>query len=253
MHNGEFEYTYQNATLPPPYAQQLYIKAVKTNDNVQIKFEQNYLYRDEISVEEVIQEGFPIEDTYKWKGTLPLAWFDASLALFEKTTLIKDDEKILKKEPKIWIRYRDEHDKLVEGMPGDLRSWEYFLQEFIQAIYEKGKMEKPLRIRMILDIKQTTRSVCLTPSFVSRTLQVEISEAGKKYKKSVDWKLFRITAKHVYALDYLSEKSVKNKPENQGLFIDPGDDLWYEAGTAAKEPNKGAKNIDKIRDLINSF
>ena len=97
MQNEEFEFHYKNEALPPPFANQLTITASKKSENVEIEFEQEYLYRDEISIDEVIQEGFPIEEKYQWKGDLPLIWFDASNHLFKKTTLTKDEKKITEK------------------------------------------------------------------------------------------------------------------------------------------------------------
>jgi len=250
MLNRAFEFHYQNATLPPPFANQLQISIVKKKDIAQIHFEQKYLYRDEISNEEILEHGYPLDEEYTWDGDLPIVWFDASITLFKKTTLIKDDGKIVKKEPKVWIKHKDDQGVISEGMPGDPESWEYFLQEFIQAVYEKGKMEKPLVLRLHINTPNKSKSAQLIPSFVNRNINVIINEGEKDNDKTVDWWLFRIGAKHIFALDFIQEKSIKKTPEVDGLFIDPGDGLWYKAGLAAKEPQKKLRNIETIREIL---
>ena len=185
MQKGEFEFHYQNATLPPPYANELTISVTKKSESIKINFKQEYLYRDEISIEEIMQEGFPLDEKYQWEGNLPIIWFDESLILFKKSTLIKDEKKVAKKEPKIWIKYQDEKGGFSEGMPGDTASWEFFLQELIQAVYEKGKMEKALTIRLLLNKKSKSISVSVRPSFVNRILNVSVTEGIKKLNKKV--------------------------------------------------------------------
>ena len=91
MQNGEFEFHFQNASLPPPFASQLIIFLKNKGKKVFVDFDQEYLYRDEISEDEVLHAGFPPEEEYKWKGNLPSIWFEASLKLPTPVKMILSD------------------------------------------------------------------------------------------------------------------------------------------------------------------
>jgi hypothetical protein len=61
-------------SIPPPYANQVEIDSKPNGENVHVKFRQTYLQRDEMEEEDILDEGFSLDDDIEWEGELNEAW-----------------------------------------------------------------------------------------------------------------------------------------------------------------------------------
>ncbi|MDZ7607381.1 MAG: hypothetical protein U5K79_17755 [Cyclobacteriaceae bacterium] len=127
--------------------------------------------------------------------------------------------------------------------PADKRQWETFAQELIQAIFELGKKEAPLKIQF-LNIENIQRAYVIEYRFAERTVGISASE---KPQKPMDWYEGQRLLKYIFLFDYLPEDAI-DKPKKQGNYISPGDGLWYDL---SNESQKG--DSEKLQRLVETL
>ena len=67
--------TYNPGPIPPPFCHQYKISIEKSTSNEFLTdLSLEYYNRDEITEEEIFDEGFSMDDNCTWSGTLPLLW-----------------------------------------------------------------------------------------------------------------------------------------------------------------------------------
>ena len=138
--------------IPPPFSHTYKIKTGFEKDFVNTQFDITYTDREELSEEEIYDEGFTPDDDYSYKGELPKVWEAPFKALYSKTTWA--DKKVLDENGGIKILAKDRHGKIVRGIPINNQDWQYLAQEFIQAIYEINKKEAPLTLQYYVNDKE---------------------------------------------------------------------------------------------------
>ncbi len=245
---AEVVFQYDSGELPPPFCYRYRMNVILQESQPEISFNIEYYDRDDLTEEEIYDEGFSPEDDFRWKGKLPALWKDL---LLEKLLQSGWKRSIRKKnimqtaELNVRLRYLDGTSERL--WPEQLRTWEDFLQEVIQAVYEVSKRERPLVIRyMEKDNNEKIIEKELIYRFAERKIKVEVKINNRTSRSyDLDWKSGKKIMKDIFFPDYDSEMAIERNPKNQGKFIDPGMGIWFNLENAVHTPNP-KKDASKI-------
>lgn len=232
---------YKTASLPPPYAYQFTIKGFRKKEELNIRFIQTYTDREGLSPEEIYEEGFSDKDDFSWNGNIDPAWINVLQDLLGKSSLQKEGEGI----HPLHISVTTEDNKKTEGYPENTEAWEYLIQEFTQAIFETSGKEAPLLLGFYRRDKETEQKITMNISFAGRTVECTLN--GKSF--FFPWEKLQDFMKELYIPDYLQDKASRKEPSGPGLFVDPGDGMWYKAGVGIQGKDVEGR-IRKVVELI---
>lgn len=219
--------SYQTLQLPPPYSYAYTLDLMINRDTTNVKFEQEYLNRDTLTEDEILNESFTLDDDVKWSGELNDIWADHLLKLFEDVQLQdeSDDE----------THYI--HMAIGNRKPGlvlDIDFWDYELQEIVQAVYEAADREKPLEMNFLVTDGNSRQKVDITASFKNRQCWINSDQY-------IPWeacrKIMSLTFNEEYEADGLK------KPNNDGVWVD-----FDNMGIYYHIPNKATES--ELIDLI---
>ncbi len=218
--------------LPPPYSYQYKIE-INFSPKFEVEFTINYLDRDEISTEEIEAEGFSENDDFQWKGELPQVWKDTMMSLPDK---LKDKKKNSNCDITII-----EGDKSVEKQPINDAPFDYFVQEIIQAIYEKNGKQDELKL-VFKDINSNqSETHHLTISFYNRQATFD---DGK-----IDWEAAQEAIKKVFSFDYDDFNALQKEPVKKGFYVSTDASVWYRADSSIKNFD-GSSVTNALRKLV---
>lgn len=236
-----FEVKYETPpALPPPYCYYYHIRARVTSRKPEVEFAWVYHNREELTAEEIQAEGFTTGDDFHWKGVLHPVW----LSRFEQEiSRTKAANRPGEDQPYLHITCQDKDRTVFEGEPQNLNQWEYFLQEFVQAIFETSGREAPLtiRLRRVSQTKEVSeaevqvqfrdRKVVLLPDKPSSVIPDDLTA----------WESVSQTLQALYLLETDDEKASPDAPLRPGYFFEYGTGLWYEPGESAADPSPKKK------------
>ena len=234
-----FSLKYQTAeNLPAPYAHAIEINGVfaqNANPNFEISFELTYLDREEFTEEELLEEGFSLNDDFSWKGTLPKIWSDVVFGNLKSAQILHI--KSLEPHQEYWqVDFEDK-----SFYPKNAEQFKYLLEEFQQAVYEKAKKESPLKLTFIKNQSAELIEVEVVASFIERKLsfkRTNINHAQNE-TKILAWEELNFILKNTFSGDFEVHFASKNRPSHKGLFVNVGDEMWYEVGKSLLiQPNK---------------
>jgi hypothetical protein len=241
MKTQEIELFFQTVNTPPPFSYKYDLLLRPGKNSIYAELTLNYTDRETITEEEITDEGFTMEDDYSWKGDISGAWLPY---LEELTVRLEKGSKTFQDNYNLRAILKNEDGKTVHYFHS-LESLEYILNEMLQALFETSGKERPLEIKF-LEISDKSEQYILKAEFKERTASV--SANGEK-KKEVRWDELRRILSLLYAPEYQAQYAVDNFPKEKGLYIDPGDGLWYKSGKAIVEPGKKSKALEKISDI----
>ena len=236
---------YQTPTLPPPYSYAYTLRAELLPQRVAIQLDWQYTDRDELSEEEIGEEGFSMDDDFRWQGDLPGVWKPVLRELVAQTR---------------WLpaaASAEGSDTLVVavteapgGVPDDVARWEYLLQELVQAVYEASGRERPLQIRY-REQGPPSPSVAVTIElrFCHRRATATVKQNSQNHTQELSWQEMRTLLETLYLPDYHTERSQAKPPQQPGRFVDPGDGRWYLLGTAVSNPGK-SDIVETLRQML---
>jgi hypothetical protein len=235
-----FSLKYQTAeNLPAPYAHAIEINGVigqnQVANDLEISFELTYLAREEFTEDELLEEGFSLNDDFSWKGTLPKIWSDVVFGS-------------LKSANELFIKSLEPHQDFwqvdFEGetfYPKDTDQFKYLIEELQQAVYEKAEKEAILKLTYLKNQGGENIEVEVTASFVERKLKFtrnNIKEALVE-TKILPWEELNFILKNTFSGEFEVDFAHTKKPAHKGLFLNAGDELWYEVGKSLLiQPNK---------------
>ena len=259
--------------VPPPYAHAYKISLSKNSKNnsrdtknvtenvtenttenvteLKVSFEIEYIFREGLSNEEILAEGFSENDDYHWEGVLPAVWLTEIEDFLGKTAY---QYEVLND---LYLKINDD-----KKTPENLEEWQYFVQELLQAIYEKAEHSLPLliRLRSVETDKNADKTadksvvknditLVLEPSFVERKVVASLKKNKEKHQIiPISWEHFGLTLQKIYQLEYLQEKAREEEPQKNGFFIDNGHGFWYEEG---KSFAGDIKIINEVKLFLN--
>lgn len=187
----KIELSYQTQELPPPYAfaASFEIALDLDRENVEIAFQLVYLDREDLSEEELSDQGFTGDDDFSWQGYLGKKWIPilSSLKSLEYLTEPREDSYL-----HVVI------DGVEKGFPAVAQ--EEVIQELIQGVFESAKRETPLKIQIA---DKHLNLTALTWEFGPRRFLIGQQEHN--------WEKSRSLMQLCYSLEF-DEDSVFDKP-----------------------------------------
>lgn len=241
---------YQTQSLPPPYAYHYALELRAEDRAVRVRLDWKYTDRDELTDEDIEEEGFSANDDFSWEGTLPSVWKAPLHDLLLNTHWLAETAS---ENNMLSITVEDAGKEATGGSPHNHPAWEYFLQETVQAVYEAAQREHPLQLAYLV-IHKDGKPVELRwkASFLYRRFTFANLSNGQQAEQSVPWQQLHSLLQAWYVPDYHPEKAERSAPRQVGDYVDPGDGRWYRLGKAATNPGKSGA-INRLRAAVRSF
>jgi hypothetical protein len=233
---ARLEIVFESGLVPPPYSHSFKIRIIFGKFFLDTGLDLVYTDREDLSEEEILDEGFTLDDDFHFQGEIPKVWEKPLKELYSKT---KWSNNKLDEEGGISILAKDRHGQISRTVPLNQQEWQHFAQDYIQAIYEISNKEAPLKIHYIIRENKKDVEINLTVKFSIRKMEVMVN--GKE--KEADWDETRQLLNYVFLPDYDYASAKEKAPQHQGQFIDCGDNFWHEIG-------KGVINIDDSFDAV---
>ena len=229
---------YQTSELiPAPFANAIEI-IIDLSVELKYQFELTYLDRDQLSEEEILEEGFSTKDDIALKGILKEPWIIALKSLISETKKTYPNE--LKEDQEFW-EINIEEDIF---FPKNIKPWKIFIDQFQQACLEQNLIEKPLEINICRKDNELETSFLIIGCFENRTLEVITNGILSKH---LDWNKLNPFLMNLYSGEFDFEKATEIVAKKTGLFINLGDELWYEVGKSLLiQPSKITTWIDAL-------
>lgn len=211
MHDLHISFLTQQ--VPPPFAHGYTISLEKQAQDWQIRFQLEYLQRETLSEEEILEEGFIGDDDFTWAGKLPPTWIKKLDQVLQFTAFSKSQPEAAQNH--LFFEFVNNGKS---GFPENFLEWEYILEELIQAIYELAKKELPFRLHVV-NIKRNV-DLRLEARFATRSFFVKGS------KRTFPWERLKDVLGQIENLE-IDEKP-KPKPPKKGFWISFDDDQYFE-------------------------
>ncbi len=235
--------------VPAPYANFQTIKLnLISEDDLSLDFSIKYTDREDLDEDEIIDEGFTLDDDFSWKGAVPANWIKEFNAIYSTSKIIRQREE---KEFEDFVEIEiEEDDKRVTVYPVDKERWVYFLQEFMQAILETSGRELPFELTYLDYDAEPKSEVALKASFADKTFTM--SQNGGPLKQ-LDWGFLQKVMDTVYRAEFIYDNASEKKPTKKGKYLYIGDQLWYELGVAVVETTAKSKDLQMIESLFSKL
>ncbi len=234
------------ANIPAPYAYFYTIELGWTGVEMDAKLVLDYLDRDQLDEESILDEGFTMDDDYSWQGKLPQEW-NTELISRLNTEKLSEQNDISENENFIEVEFQDGSGKTERQYPVDGEEWDYFQHEFLQAIYEISEKELPFQMTYLEIDHGNKLNLMVRAEFATRLLSIQVNEDEPK---AMPWELTREVMETVFRADFLAEYALDRLPKTDGKYVNTGDDLWYKFGESLVEPAPKSKILPKIVALL---
>ncbi|WP_113924413.1 hypothetical protein [Cognataquiflexum aquatile] len=233
------EIEYDSGVMPPPYSHIFKLKIGFGKNFLETQLDLVYTDREEISEDEILNEGFTMDDDYHFQGEIPKVWEKPLRELYAKS---KWSNKKLDEEGGIKLLAKDSHGQIVRTVPFNQEDWQFFSQDYIQAIYEISKKEAPLTLHYLIRENEKVNEISLTVKFSIRKIEATVN--GKT--KEADWDQTKELLSFIFLPDYDYGIATESKPTQKGHFIECGDGYWHDM-------QKGVFNIDDSFDAVSKI
>ncbi len=250
----EAVFQYDSGEIPPPFCYRYRMNVLFEGRQPEISFNIEYYDRDDLTEDEIYDEGFSPEDDFHWKGNLPALWKDLILGKLLQSgwkRSIRKKRVVQPAELNVRLRYHDGNSE--RFWPEQLKPWEDFLQEIIQAVYEVSNREKPLVIRYLeSDNKEEIIEKELIYRFADRKVKVDVKINNRKKRSyELNWNTGKKIMKDIFFPDYDNDMAIDKRPKSQGKFIDPGMGIWFNLENAVYAPSPRKDSSKIIFDHLN--
>jgi hypothetical protein len=226
---------YDSGIVPPPYSHVFRLMLDWSQGSLTANLDLHYTEREDLSKEEILDEGFTLEDDYSYQGPLNDVWTRPLQQLFEKSKWTNKDID----EGGITVRPLEKGKNEGIKIPSNQEEWQLMAQDLIQAIYETVKKEAPLQVRYRLVEGDKISDCQITVHFSNREVDFEKGENSRK----INWEYAIQLMKIVFTPDYHYELAKEEPGKKRGAYIECGDGYWHELG-------KGVVNIDPSFDAV---
>lgn len=247
---GLYTVRFQSApVVPAPFSHFYTLELdILSQSEVKVDFSIQYTDRDELDEDDILDEGFTMDDDYSWKGSVPAIWISEFQNIFSSSKIIRQREE---KEFEDFIEIElVEDQKLVTVYPVDKERWNYFLQELMQAIFEASDREKPFELSFLTIEANKSNLVELRASFADKTFALKKNGGSAE---NLNWTQLQKIMDTVYKAEFIEENATEVKPSKDGSYITAGDGLWYQMGVAVVEPTAKSKELPKIETMFQSL
>jgi len=242
---------YNTGQIPPPfcYTYSLEVSFLE-KENFEANFKIEYYDREEITEEEIYEEGFSLDDDFSWDGALPAVWGNEIIKKLKSTNWKKKPSSNYDGSEFVIKLLKQNQSEVLQ--PAKTYIWEIFIQEIIQAIFELDKREAPLQISFISkNAKGSSKQVDFEYSFARRHITIKTQ---KNLQKSMDWEEGQKQLKYIFGIDFLPENGIDKMPGKIGHYLSPGDGLWYELKSkesSGEEASKAERLIELMLNYVN--
>lgn len=199
--------------VPPPFAHGYTMNLSQKGKAWQVAFQLEYLQRESLEEEEILEEGFSGDDDFEWTGTLPDVWMQTVNQLL-KVTEFKAD----KPEEAPNHLFLEHPNNGQSGFPVNFQQWEYVLEELIQAVYELAQRELPF-VLYLVNLKESL-DLQLEATFSTRSFLL------KGAKKPFDWSHLKAVLAQIENLEI--NEVPKAKPMKKGYWLSFDKELYFE-------------------------
>ncbi|MFY0605418.1 MAG: hypothetical protein JXR10_01815 [Cyclobacteriaceae bacterium] len=229
--------SYQTLQLPPPHAFAYTLELDFQPQKLGIKYDLEFLNREEVSAEELEEEGYTENDNFSWSGELGEVWVqDLQQDIMDAELEDESDDFNIYLHMEI-----SDGEETVAGLAVMAEDWDYRLQELIQAIYEKAGIESPLQLKFIHLENGSSEYYEVKASFEHQTAQIN--------KTGISWEDLHELMSDVYAINF--EEDFVDKPKTNGLWVDPNGLSGYQLFDSQAGP-KGNQIKKRILDKLNT-
>lgn len=241
------EVDYQTGEVPPPFSHVFKLKLSFGKNFVNTQFDIQYTGREDMTPEEITDEGFTLEDDYRFTGEIPNLWEHVFKKLYASSKW--SNQKSLGEKGGIKLLAKDIHGKITRDIPLNQEEWYLCCQDYIQAIYEVSKKEAPLCLRFKEIGSEKGLFVELLFKFSIRKVEAKIN----RQTEILDWEEGRKIASLIFIPDYDYDTAKEEEPENEGTYLDCGDGYWhnFDSGIINIDPEFDAKA--QIREKFRSL
>ena len=235
-------FQYDTGPVPPPFCFRFSIELIKQESGIfHGVLALEYYDREELSQDEILDEGFTLDDDYSWTGEVPGVW---SEEIERRLTRAQWKKKVAPEDDGSELAVKVVSKGVSElKHPADTDSWLIFLQEIIQVIFELSNKEAPLVIRFVS--LQGSRQERIDFNYIFARRVVEIGENNTV----LSWEEGQKLLKYIFGFDFLPENAMDKVPKRDGNYLSPGDGLWYNLMENASE-KKAAERVKKLEDLL---
>ena len=230
---------YDSGILPPPYSHVFRLALDWSTGVLSTQLDLHYTDREELTEQEIFDEGFSLEDDYRYQGNVPSVWIGPVKQLFQTTRWTKKgiDEGGITLTP-------------LEGgkseglkIPSNQEEWQMIAQDLIQAIYELEKKEAPLTVQYRKVEREQISDLSLTIHFSNREAVLVHSDVSKK----ISWEGAIDLMKFVFLPDYRYEQAKETPGTKRGAYIEFGDCFWHELGKGVVNSHASVDAVGKIK------
>ena len=245
-----FQVDLETRTLPAPYRHQVRATLHRRSDGWEVDFSIRYLDREGLSEEELLEEGFSLDDDFAWQGELPQAWVDHAAYAVNITTFPKDQDAVEKLEPYVLITHLKEDGTKEIKIPAETGYWEYFLQEIMQAVYELAGLERPLEV----SYREVSKGVDpvqvnLQASFAGREAAVFVQHGDREPvgRQAINWESVKDVMRLIYQYEFDVMRAKPNQPKKRGAYLFLGEGGWLPIPESLISTSKEEPNADPIK------
>lgn len=232
------ELEFHSGIIPPPYSHMYRISLDWSKGDLTAKLDLHYTEREDLTEEEILDEGFTLNDDFAYEGPLSKVWIKA---ISDKVIDTKWTGKSVD-DAGIILKLMDSGKPGKVKVPANQEDWQVFGQDLIQAIYETTKKEAPLTVHYREVSSEKVSDCAITIRFSDR----EVIFSQENETRNINWEYTVQLMKLIFTPDYNYEIAKEEPGNKRGHFIECGDGLWHELG-------KGVVNIDPSNDVVSKI
>jgi hypothetical protein len=216
-------------SIPAPFSYQVLFQI---NSSQSTDFQLHYTNREELSEEEIEQEGYSMNDDFSWKGELNEVWQTVIEDTLNSTKFKKESANEFED---FWEISVDEN---LKGIPTDSEKWGFLLQEIQQAVFETSQKEKHFEMYYLNIVNNR---IVTNTEFQVHFSNRKATSTNQEHRIILDWKDATSIIEKVFLGEFLPEKAIATFPVKNGKYLNFGDEIWYQVGPSIKNPhgNKG--------------
>ena len=230
---------YDSGILPPPYSHVFRLALDWSAGVLTTQLDLHYIDREELTEQEIFDEGFSLNDDYHFQGKLVPVWIKPVQHLLEDSRWTKK----AMDEGGITLSTIEQGENQGVKIPSNQEQWQLMAQDLIQAIYETEKKEAPLTIHYRKVDREEIKEISLTLHFSTREALVQ----REKGKATLVWEEAIELLKLVFMPDYQYDLAKEVPGTKRGSFIDCGDGYWHELGKGVVNSHASFDAVGKIR------
>ncbi|MEL6557700.1 MAG: hypothetical protein AAFQ94_05910 [Bacteroidota bacterium] len=215
----EIKIEFKTLEVPAPFAHN-YLLHLKIDKEIEAQYEITYKGREELSEAEILEEGYTLDDDFKWSGKIDSSWKKSILGLADIVQQNESNQanEFSQTEISISLTTAGQTESTVYY---DEESLSYQIQEIVQALFETSKRELPLKIQFLLKAKGKKDQFTATLSFATRSCSIF---KNNELSKNLSWEEGSSLMSLIYQPDYLLDTT---KTKKDDLYISFEENAWF--------------------------